>query len=71
MQQNYHTIEMSKEEAVIKTYDVFISYYSKTGQDFARYLKNGLGDFSVNAFLDEEDIPKSIKKKELMIGAII
>jgi hypothetical protein len=63
MQQNYHTIEMSKEEAVIKTYDVFISYYSKTGQDFARYLKNGLGDFSVNAFLDEEDIPKSIKKK--------
>lgn len=44
-----------------KGYDVFISYYSLTGKDFARCLKRGLKDFSINAFLDEEDIPKSVK----------
>lgn len=41
-----------------KQYDVFISYYSKTGGDFAKFLKKGLLDFNVTAFLDEEDIQK-------------
>jgi len=44
-------------------YDVFISYYSVTGRDFARYLKEGLRDFGINAFLDEADIPKSVEKE--------
>lgn len=45
-----------------KKYDVFISYYSKTGIDFARFLKKGLLDFNVTTFLDEEDIPKSVNQ---------
>jgi hypothetical protein len=45
-----------------KEYDVFISYYSGTGSDFAKYLKVKLKDFGINAFLDIEDIPKSVKK---------
>ena len=50
------------EQATAKTaYDLFISYYSKTGKDFARCLKAGLKDFDERAFLDEEDIPKSIE----------
>ena len=43
-----------------ENFDVFISYYSKTGVDFARMLKQGLRDQNVSAFLDEQDIPKSI-----------
>ena len=46
----------------VKKYDVFISYYSGTGSDFAKYLKVKLNDFGINAFLDVEDIPKSVKK---------
>ena len=42
-------------------YDLFISYYSGTGIDFAKFLKTKLRDFGINAFLDVEDIPKSIK----------
>jgi hypothetical protein len=42
-------------------FDLFISYYSNTGKDFARFLKSGLKDFNENAFLDEEDIPKSVE----------
>lgn len=42
-------------------YDLFISYYSGTGIDFAKFLKRKLVDFGINAFLDVEDIPKSIK----------
>jgi hypothetical protein len=44
------------------SYDVFISYYSGSGKDFARYLKKYLTDFNLTSFLDEEDIPKSIEK---------
>lgn len=45
-----------------KKYDLFISYYSGTGSDFAQYLKAKLEDFRINAFLDSKDIPKSVKK---------
>lgn len=48
------------EENAIK-YDLFISYYSGTGIDFAKYLKAKLKDFGISAFLDKEDIPKSVK----------
>lgn len=41
-------------------FDVFISYYRKTGIDFAKYLKDGLKDFGYSAFLDIRDIPKSV-----------
>lgn len=44
-----------------KKYDLFISYYSGTGIDFAKYLKAKLKDFGISAFLDKEDIPKSVK----------
>lgn len=46
-----------------KKYDVFISYYSGTGSDFAKFLKTKLKDFGINSFLDISDIPKSIKKE--------
>lgn len=52
--------ETRKEEPM--SYDVFISYYSGSGKDFARYLKKYLMDFSLTSFLDEEDIPKSIQE---------
>lgn len=42
-------------------YDVFIAYYQKTGSDFAKHLKTGLGEQGYNAFLDVVDIPKSIQ----------
>jgi hypothetical protein len=42
-------------------YDVFISYYQKTGKDFALCLKVGLADFELNAFRDLEDIPKTVE----------
>jgi len=45
-----------------KKYDIFLSYYSGTGIDFAKYLKSKLKDFGINAFLDIKDIPKSVKK---------
>lgn len=48
------------EENIVK-YDLFISYYSGTGIDFARFLRTKLRDFGTNAFLDVEDMPKSIK----------
>lgn len=51
---------MSKEDFV--RYDVFICYYSGSGIDFARHLKKRLSEFGINAFLDEKDIPKSIKR---------
>ena len=47
-------------ENVIK-YDLFISYYSGTGIDFAKFLRTKLRDFGINAFLDVEEIPKTIK----------
>lgn len=47
-------------ETIVK-YDLFISYYSGTGGDFAKFLKTKLRDFGVNAFLDTEDIPKTVK----------
>jgi len=43
-------------------YDVFIAYYRRTGLDFAKHLKNGLTDQRISAFLDIEDIPKSIDR---------
>ena len=43
-----------------KKFDVFISYYRKTGIDFAKYLKDGLEDLGHSAFLDIRDIPKSV-----------
>lgn len=51
--------EMSEEKS--RRFDVFIAYYSGTGLDFARFLNKKLKDFDTDAFLDEEDIPKSIK----------
>ncbi|HKZ45382.1 MAG TPA: toll/interleukin-1 receptor domain-containing protein, partial [archaeon] len=51
-------VEMEKPAS----YDVFISYYSGSARDFARYLKKSLMDFGLTSFLDEEDIPKSIEK---------
>jgi hypothetical protein len=47
----------------LKNYDVFLSYYSVTGKDFVRYLKKGLKEFEINAFLDEVDIPKTVEKE--------
>jgi hypothetical protein len=44
-------------------YDFFISYYSGTGSAFAKHLKDYAKDFRSNAFLDTEDIPKSIIKE--------
>ena len=52
--------DKENEEDVVK-YGLFISYYSGTGIDFAKFLKTKLKDFGVNAFLDVEDMPKSIK----------
>lgn len=49
-------------DMIRKKYDLFISYYSGTGIDFAKYLKAKLEDFGINAFLDIKDIPKSVKK---------
>lgn len=43
-------------------YDVFIAYYRLTASDFAKHLKKGLTDFNIPAFLDSEDIPKTIEK---------
>ena len=45
------------------TYEVFISYYRKTGKDFAQCLKEGLKDANITSFRDEEDIPQSIKEE--------
>lgn len=52
--------DKENEEDVVK-YGLFISYYSGTGIDFAKFLKTKLKDFGINAFLDVEDVPKSIK----------
>ena len=46
------------------TYDVFISYKRKTGEDFASHLKSGLEGEGIHAFLDIEDIPKRFKGRE-------
>ena len=43
-----------------QNYDFFISYYFGTGFAFAKYLKDHAKDFGRNAFLDTEDISKSI-----------
>jgi len=51
---------LNKNEIV--RYDIFICYYSGSGIDFARHLKKRLPEFGINAFLDEKDIPKSIKR---------
>jgi hypothetical protein len=56
-------MESEMNEEKVKGFDVFIAYYSGTGIDFARFLKRKLKDFDIDAFLDEEDIPKSIKSK--------
>jgi len=48
-------------EGKVAKYDLFISYYSGTGIDFAKSLRAKLRDFGINAFLDVENIPKSIK----------
>ena len=42
-------------------YDVFISYKRKTGEDFARHLKEGLEEEHISAFLDVADIPRRYK----------
>ena len=49
-------------EETLEKYDLFISYYSGSGIDFARHLKKRLLEFGIKAFLDEKDIPKSIKR---------
>jgi len=43
------------------TYRVFISYKRRTGEDFARHLKEGLEAERISAFLDIKDIPKKFK----------
>jgi len=48
-------------EGKVVKYDLFISYYSGTGIDFAKFLRAKLRDFGINAFLDVEEIPKTIK----------
>lgn len=48
-------------EGKVVKYDLFISYYSGTGINFAKFLKTKLRDFGIKAFLDVEDMPKSIK----------
>lgn len=49
-------------EGNIVKYDLFICYYSGTGVDFAKFLKLKLKDFGINAFLDVDDMPQSIKQ---------
>jgi hypothetical protein len=46
-----------------QSFDVFISYYQKSGMDFAENLKAGLQDCGISAFRDVDDIPKTIKEE--------
>jgi len=44
------------------TYEVFISYKRKTGEDFALHLKDGFEAEGIHAFLDIRDISKIIRE---------
>ncbi|HUW49247.1 MAG TPA: toll/interleukin-1 receptor domain-containing protein, partial [Patescibacteria group bacterium] len=45
------------------TYKVFISYKRLTGEDFAIFLREGLENEGISAFLDVQDIPKKFDGK--------
>jgi len=49
---------MSAEEV---HYSVTISYYQRTGSEFANHLKDGLEDVGIKTFLDARDIPKTVE----------
>ena len=46
-----------------QAFEVFISYYQKSGTDFAQHLKSGLKDCGITAFRDIDDIPKCITQE--------
>ena len=54
---------MIKETKHTTDYDIFISYYQSTGNDFAEHLHKGLNEFEMKPFLDKDDIPKTIQSE--------
>lgn len=52
---------MPKKEKMLE-YDIFIAYYRKTAGDFAVFLKEGLLNEQILAFLDTYEIPKIVRK---------
>jgi sugar/nucleoside kinase (ribokinase family) len=51
--------DMAEKITLTTDYDIFISYYQSTGNDFAESLWKGLQEFERKPFLDREDIPKT------------